>query len=135
MASAITRSSTALLRLRFVALVDDIYARMTMRPTDKPAREGHFPGTGIALVPPDISTNVLSGLIEAIAAPPYNGKADLPLLAANLQTEVDELFPIAETLQPPRFAEVAEGDIRMTRRRCASRMRRSTSARSCLRII
>jgi NitT/TauT family transport system ATP-binding protein len=99
---------------QFRRLVDNIYQRMTMRPVDKPTRDGYFPGTGIAMVLPEISTNVLSGLIEAIAAPPYNGKADLPLLAAALQMEVDELFPIAETLQLLRFAEVEEGDIRLT---------------------
>ena len=28
-----------------------------------------------------VSSNVLSGLIETLAAPPYNGRADLPVLA------------------------------------------------------
>jgi NitT/TauT family transport system ATP-binding protein len=97
----------------FRQLVDNIYARMTTRQVGK-QREGQFPGTGIAMVLPDISTNELSGLIEAIAAPPYHGKADLPLIAGTLQMEVDELFPIAETLQLLGFAEVAEGDIRLT---------------------
>ena len=96
----------------FRQLVDNIYARMTARQTGR--REGNFPGTGIAMVLPDISTNELSGLIEAIAAPPYHGKADLPLIAGTLQMEVDELFPLAETLQLLGFAEVAEGDIRLT---------------------
>jgi NitT/TauT family transport system ATP-binding protein len=97
----------------FRQLVDNIYARMTTRQVGKP-RGGNFPGTGIAMVLPDISTNELSGLIEAIAAPPYHGKADLPLIAGTLQMEVDELFPLAETLQLLGFAEVAEGDIRLT---------------------
>ena len=66
------------------------------------------------MVLPDISTNLLSGLLEAIAAEPFHGRADLPPLAANLQMEIDDLFPIAETLQLLRFAEVAEGDIRLT---------------------
>ncbi|MBV9234646.1 MAG: nitrate/sulfonate/bicarbonate ABC transporter ATP-binding protein [Xanthobacteraceae bacterium] len=96
----------------FRQLVDNIYARMTARQIGR--REGNFPGTGIAMVLPDISTNELSGLIEAIAAAPYHGKADLPLIAGTLQMEVDELFPIAETLQLLGFAEVAEGDIRLT---------------------
>jgi NitT/TauT family transport system ATP-binding protein len=52
--------------------------------------------------------------MEAVAAEPYNGRADLPALAASLQMEIDELFPAAETLQLLRFAEVAEGDIRLT---------------------
>jgi NitT/TauT family transport system ATP-binding protein len=99
---------------KFRRLVDDIYARMTARPSGQPSRDGHFPGTGISLVLPRISPNVLSGLMEAVAAEPYNGRADLPALAASLQMEIDELFPAAETLQLLRFAEVAEGDIRLT---------------------
>ena len=99
---------------KFRQLVDDIYARMTARPEGIPAREGHFPGTGISMVLRRISPNVLSGLMETVAAEPYDGHADLPALAASLQMEIDDLFPVAETLQLLRFAEVAEGDIRLT---------------------
>jgi len=98
---------------RFRELVDAIYGRMTSGPASKAAREG-FPGTGISMVLPRVSSNVLAGLMEAVAAEPYNGRADLPPLAASLQMEIDELFPAAETLQLFRFAEVAEGDIRLT---------------------
>jgi NitT/TauT family transport system ATP-binding protein len=98
----------------FRALVDDIYARMTARKgVAEPARGGIFPGTGIAMVLPRVSTNLLAGLVEAIAAEPYRGQADLPPLAAGLQLEIDDLFPIAETLQLLHFAELAEGDIRL----------------------
>jgi NitT/TauT family transport system ATP-binding protein len=96
----------------FRQLVDDIYARMTSGPASKPPREG-FPGTGISMVLPRVSSNVLAGLMEAVAAEPYSGRADLPPLAASLQMEIDDLFPAAETLQLFRFAEVAEGDIRL----------------------
>ena len=99
---------------RFRQLVDDIYARMTAKPVGKPGREGLFPGTGIAMLLPRVSPNLQSGLMEAVADAPYNGRADLPPLAASLQMEVDELFPIAETLQLLRFAEFEEGDIRLT---------------------
>src|SRR5262249_53551505 len=99
---------------KFRELVDDIYELMTARPADRPAREGAFPGTGIALVLPRVSPNVLAGLMEAIAAEPYNGRADLPPLAEALHMEVDDLFPVAEMLQFLRFAELAEGDIRLT---------------------
>jgi NitT/TauT family transport system ATP-binding protein len=94
--------------------VDDIYSLMTARPTGRPSREGLFPGTGIAMVLPRVSTNVLSGLMETLAAEPYRGQADLPALAAHLQMEIDDLFPVAETLQLLRFADMAEGDIRLT---------------------
>ena len=99
---------------KFRELVDDIYARMTEKPAGKPAREGVFPGTGIAMVLPRVSPNVLAGLMEAVAADPYNGHADLPALAAGLQMEIDDLFPVADILQLLRFAEVAEGDIHLT---------------------
>jgi NitT/TauT family transport system ATP-binding protein len=96
---------------KFRQLVDAIYARMTERPTGKPGREGIFPGTGIALMLPRVSPNVLAGLMEAIAADPYRGRADLPALAASLQMEIDDLFPAADLLYLLRFAEVADGDI------------------------
>ena len=99
----------------FRALVDDIYARMTARPTGKTAAAaGAFPGTGISMLLPRVSPNLLAGLMETVAAAPFDGHADLPLLAAPLQMEIDDLFPVAETLQLLRFAEVAEGDIRLT---------------------
>ena len=99
---------------KFRQLVDDIYARMTARPAGRPGREGTFPGTGISMLLPRVSPNVLSGMVETVAGPPFNGHADLPALADELHMEIDDLFPVAETLQLLRFAEVAEGDIRLT---------------------
>src|SRR5271165_1072845 len=98
----------------FRSLVDDIYARMTARSAAAPARDGIFPGTGISMSLPEVSTNTLAGLLETLAEPPFNGKADLPLLAERAQMEVDELFHAAETLQLLRFAELAEGDLKLT---------------------
>jgi NitT/TauT family transport system ATP-binding protein len=69
---------------------------------------------GVAMVLPEVSTNLLAGLMETLAGEPFNGKADLPEIADELSLEVDELFPIVETLQLMRFAEVAHGDIRLT---------------------
>ncbi|HML13119.1 MAG TPA: nitrate/sulfonate/bicarbonate ABC transporter ATP-binding protein [Xanthobacteraceae bacterium] len=97
----------------FRALVDDIYARMTVTPTGK-VSHGVFPGTGISMVLPRVSPNRLAGLMEVLAGEPYNGRADLPALADELHMEVDDLFPVAETLQLLRFAEVEHGDIRLT---------------------
>ncbi len=101
----------------FRALVDDIYAGMTLStPAEKPGRrvEEGLPGTGVNMPLPPVSTNILSGLVETLAAPPYDGMADLPHVAGTLQMEVDELFPIVETLQLMRFAELGDGDVRLT---------------------
>ena len=54
------------------------------------------------------------GLVEALAEPPFHGAADLPVLAATLQMTAGQLFPVAETLQLLRLAELAEGDVRLT---------------------
>ena len=97
----------------FRMLVEDIYARMTVK-TDAPSREGLFPGTGIAMALPRVSTNLMSGLIETVAAEPYRGQADLPPLAAHLHLDIDDLFPVAETLQLLRFADLEGGDIKLT---------------------
>jgi NitT/TauT family transport system ATP-binding protein len=99
----------------FRAMVDDIYARMTARPAATPvARDGLFPGMGIAMVLPQVSTNALAGMIEEVDAQPFDGKASLADLADSLQLEVDELLPIAETLQLLRFAELQGANIRLT---------------------
>ncbi|MDR6900188.1 nitrate/sulfonate/bicarbonate ABC transporter ATP-binding protein [Rhizobium miluonense] len=97
----------------FRMLVEDIYARMTVK-TGALTREGLFPGTGIAMALPRVSTNLMSGLIETVAAEPYRGQADLPPLAAHLHLDIDDLFPVAETLQLLRFADLEGGDIKLT---------------------
>jgi NitT/TauT family transport system ATP-binding protein len=99
----------------FRQLVDKIYALMTQRPEPKAAgREAAAQGAGLGLALPLVSTNSLAGMLEEIAAPPYNGQADLPHLADSLQMEIDDLFPLGETLQLLHLAEFAEGDIKLT---------------------
>jgi NitT/TauT family transport system ATP-binding protein len=93
----------------FRQMVDDIYAKMTVRPTVG-AREP-LPKLQLGSRLPPVSTNVIAGLIETVAAPPYNGKADLPEIARTLQLEIDDLFPVAEVLHYLGFAEIKEGDI------------------------
>jgi NitT/TauT family transport system ATP-binding protein len=97
----------------FRALVEDIYVRMTAKAVPGQARDGLFPGTGIGMALPLVSTNALAGLLEAVATAPYNGKADLPQLASELQYEVDDLFPIAEVPQLLRFVELEGGDLKL----------------------
>jgi NitT/TauT family transport system ATP-binding protein len=97
----------------FRQLVDTLYARMTQRPAKMPASEG-IQGTGVGMVLNHVSSNVLSGLIETLAAPPYNGHADLPVLAGHLQLEADEIFHLGEALQLLRFAQLSEGDMVLT---------------------
>jgi NitT/TauT family transport system ATP-binding protein len=99
----------------FREMVERIYVEMTARPqAGAGARQERFPGLGIGSQYPQVSSNLLAGLMEAVAAPPFNGTADLPKIASDLQMEIDELFPVAETLQMLRFAELEGGDLKLT---------------------
>ena len=95
----------------FRQLVDDIYAKMTARPSADAERKA---GLELKSWLPQVSTNLISGLIETLAAAPYNGRADMPDIAQHLHMEVDDLFPVAEFLQHLGFADMSEGDITLT---------------------
>jgi NitT/TauT family transport system ATP-binding protein len=100
----------------FRQLVDDIYAKMTARPAAAPGTTAKAPALGLFDKLPRVSINLIAGLLERVAAPPFNGRADLPAIAAPLQMEIDDLFPIGEALQLLGFAELAQGDIQLTPR-------------------
>jgi len=98
---------------QFRDLVEKIYVAMTAR-TPTPMTIGTGPTATINTVLPRVSANLLSGLIETLAAAPFSGHADLPVLADELHLEMDELFPVSDALQLLRFAEVEGGDIKLT---------------------
>ncbi len=100
---------------QFRDLVEKIYVAMTARKSSPVAigTTGERTAT-IDTVLPRVSANLLSGLIETLAAAPFNGKADLPVLADELHLELDELFPVSESLQLLHFAEIEGGDIKLT---------------------
>ncbi|HEU0201283.1 MAG TPA: nitrate/sulfonate/bicarbonate ABC transporter ATP-binding protein [Burkholderiaceae bacterium] len=101
----------------FREVVERLYVALTARPRGAPlvtARPEHFPGTGIGTILPRVETNLLAGLLEALAAAPYSGAADLPVIAGALHIDLDHLFPAAETLEMLRFVELERGDIRLT---------------------
>jgi NitT/TauT family transport system ATP-binding protein len=98
---------------QFEDYVDQIYVEMTARRVER-MRNQAAQGPSIAMALSHVSPNQISGLIEALAAAPYNGKADLPDIAYEQELEVDELFPVAEAMQLLRLAEVEGGDIKLT---------------------
>ncbi len=73
-----------------------------------------MPEAASSTILPRVSANLLSGLLEALAAEPYNGKADLPVIADELHMEADELFPVSDALQILHFVEVEGGDIKLS---------------------
>ena len=115
----------------FRQLVDSIYARMTQRAEPQtPADRGHprhrrRHGPPSRLVQRDVRPD------RDDRRPPYNGRADLPVLAGSLQLEADELFHLGETLQLLRFAQLSEGDLVLTDAGKRFAHWRPTPARSC----
>jgi NitT/TauT family transport system ATP-binding protein len=98
---------------QFEDYVDKIYVEMTARRVER-MRQAQTQGNAIEMPLHHVSPNQISGLIEALAAAPYSGKADLPDIAYEQELEVDELFPVAEAMQLLRLAEVEGGDIKLT---------------------
>jgi NitT/TauT family transport system ATP-binding protein len=98
----------------FRQLVDDIYGIMTRRKTPEILSLPAAPATGFATPLHPVGTNIMAGLLETLSNPPYDGRADLPALAAALQYEADELLPLGETLSLLGFAVLEEGDLILT---------------------
>ncbi len=97
----------------FRQMVDDIYALMTRRALATRVAAA-APTMSLQLHP--VSTNLMAGLLETLAAPPYNGRADLPALAGSLQLELDDLLPMGEALALFHLGVLEEGDLRLTDR-------------------
>ncbi len=99
----------------FRRIVDEVYTLLTTVPGRDGAKRGarHEPiGVGYRL--PDASIQQLTGLIDAIVAEPFHGRADLPHLAEEQHLSTDDLVMLVEALQLLGFAHVGGGDIEAT---------------------
>ncbi|BCG45681.1 ABC transporter, ATP-binding protein with C-terminal AAA-associated domain [Citrifermentans bremense] len=94
----------------FRQLVDTVYGQMTQRSR----AAGKVEAVPISYLLPEAHVNQLSGLLEALAAEPYNGKADLPELAEQMGFGVDQLFPLLEALDILNLARIEGGDADLT---------------------
>src|SRR3989338_1173834 len=101
---------------QFREIVDEIYTLMTTPiGVHIPEKAAKFKTIDISYRLPHVGVSVLTGFIEALAAPEYiNKKVELPKLAEALHFEIDDLFPITEALEILRFASVSEGEIELT---------------------
>jgi len=96
----------------FRRIVDEVYTLLTTVPGAEAGRRGLRPepiGLGYRL--PDASIQQLTGLLEALSAEPYDGRADLPKLAESEHLSTEELVVLVETLQLLGFANAAGGDM------------------------
>lgn len=96
----------------FRDLVDKIYKLMTTGPKDKAKRALRERQIGLGYRLPDVEPSELSGLIESMKS--FEERIDLPELADELMMNIDDLFPILETLEILGFAKVSDGDIQLS---------------------
>jgi NitT/TauT family transport system ATP-binding protein len=97
---------------RFQQIVDEVYTVLTTVPGREPGRRGvRTEPVGVGYRLPAASIQQLVGLLDAICAPPYAGRADLPHLVESEHIEDEALFVLIEALQLLGFAQVAAGDI------------------------
>lgn len=96
----------------FRALVDKIYTLMTTGPKEKAKRAQRERQIGLGYRLPEVEPSELTGLIETMTS--FEERIDLPELADELMMNIDDLFPILETLEILGFAQVSAGDIQLS---------------------
>jgi NitT/TauT family transport system ATP-binding protein len=96
----------------FRALVDKIYTLMTTGPKEKAQRAQRERQIGLGYRLPDVDPSELTGLVETMTS--FEERVDLPELADELMMNIDDLFPILETLEILGFAKVSAGDIQLS---------------------
>jgi NitT/TauT family transport system ATP-binding protein len=107
---------------RFKALVDYIYSAMTnpdievsgeVAGRETPVSAQRHAISPFAKALPHVRVGGISGLLELIVEK-GKGLDDIPLLAQRLQLEVDDLLPLLDAAVMLGFAEVTDGDVRLT---------------------
>jgi len=98
---------------KFRILVDSVYTYMTTSAADVGAAY-LYKTIPLGYRLPNVQISELTGLIDKLHEPEYRDKkVDLPVLADELSMDVDDLFPITETLEILHFAQVSKGDIEL----------------------
>lgn len=97
----------------FRDVVDEIYSTLTARALEliRARKDAHG---GLAQRLPAASVHQIEALIEALAAPTYDGHAALPALATALGMRVDDLMPVAEALHILEFGEIIDDALSLT---------------------
>jgi NitT/TauT family transport system ATP-binding protein len=96
----------------FRDLVDEIYTLMTTGRKEKTKQAHRERQIGFGYRLPDVDPSELSGLIETMKN--FEERIDLPELADELMMNVDDLFPVLETLEILGFANIIGGDIQLS---------------------
>jgi NitT/TauT family transport system ATP-binding protein len=96
----------------FRSLMDKIYTLMTTGSGEKSKHAQRQRQISLGYRLPDVEPSELSGLIETMKS--FEERIDLPELADELMMNVDDLFPVLETLEILGFASILDGDIQLS---------------------
>jgi NitT/TauT family transport system ATP-binding protein len=97
----------------FHEIVDMFYSSLTARTVESIQAQSHVHGGFVQSLPP-MGINRILRLIEVIAAPPYNGEAELSVIAHSPAAITGDVLAVAEVLHILEFAELKEGAIKLT---------------------
>ena len=95
-------------------LIDQVYALMTRRPAQAVSTSSVPAPFHPVYRLPETDVTHIEAVLDLLAEPPFNGRADLPRLAEEAELSDEELFPTYEALGMLGFAQVEEGDITLT---------------------
>ena len=96
-------------------LIDEVYRMMTTAQTKELSeRMNKKSAMTIGYRLPDVDISEMNGLLDQMSDIKDAEAIDLPELVDELHLDINDLFPIIEILSVLRFAEVSEGDIKMT---------------------
>ena len=96
-------------------LIDEVYAQMTLSPAEIAAlTSGEIIPVHLGYRLPDAEVSQMEGLLEMLAASPFNGHADLPQLAEESELSDEELLPVYEALRLLELVHIAQGDISLS---------------------
>ncbi|OGV32293.1 MAG: nitrate ABC transporter ATP-binding protein [Legionellales bacterium RIFCSPHIGHO2_12_FULL_35_11] len=99
--------------VEFRHLVNHIYSLMISATEEKTTFAYRYKQIGLGYRLPDVEPSELSGLIENIKS--VDEKVDLAELADELMMNVDDLFPIIETLEILNFTEIIDDGIYLSK--------------------
>jgi len=97
----------------FHDLVDEFYSILTSRVAESIKAQSQIHGGLVQPLPP-VGPHLVSGVIEAVASPPYEGQAELASIARLPTLGAKDLFAVAEALHILGFAELKDGAIKLT---------------------
>ncbi|UXH79448.1 ABC transporter ATP-binding protein [Roseateles amylovorans] len=100
------------------ALIDEVYALMTAGAA-RPARVHGITEAAAAPTPlaerlPAADVARMDGLLELLAEPPFEGRADLPQLSEEAGLPDADLLPVAHALALLGLAQLDSGDLQLT---------------------